>query len=56
MATSVRISEGGRQPGRPRRRWENNIKMSLLKVEFGLYSYVLGTSGGQGLIVWGFLE
>jgi hypothetical protein len=46
MATSVRISEGERPPGIPRRSWINNIKISLLEVGFGLYSYVLGTSDG----------
>jgi hypothetical protein len=28
----VRKAEGRRQPGRPRRRWEDNIKMGLQKV------------------------
>jgi hypothetical protein len=27
--------EGRRQLGRPRRRWENNIKMDLQEVEYG---------------------
>jgi hypothetical protein len=31
IATSVKIYKGERAPGRPRRRWENNIKMSLFR-------------------------
>jgi len=27
--------EGKRPPGRPRRRWEDNIKMDLQEVEYG---------------------
>ena len=29
--------EGKRPPGRPRRRWEDNIKMDLQEVGFGGY-------------------
>jgi hypothetical protein len=42
IETSVRISEGEMPPGRPRRRWENNIKISLLETVFELESYVSG--------------
>jgi hypothetical protein len=31
----VEKSEGKRQPGRPRLRWENNIKMDLQEVGYG---------------------
>jgi hypothetical protein len=31
----VRRPEGRRPLGRPRRRWEDNIKMDLRKIEFG---------------------
>ena len=32
---SVGKPEGNRQPGRPRRRWEDNIKMDLQEVRCG---------------------
>jgi hypothetical protein len=32
----VRRSEGRRPLGRPRRRWENNIKIGLQEVEWGM--------------------
>ena len=32
----VRKSEGKRPLGRPRRRWEDNIKMDLQEVGFGV--------------------
>jgi len=35
--------EGKRPRGRPRRRWEDNIKMDLLEVGFG--GYGLGRAG-----------
>jgi hypothetical protein len=31
----VQKPEGRRPPGRPRRRWEDNIKMDLLEVGWG---------------------
>jgi hypothetical protein len=31
----VRKPEGNRQPGRPRRRWEDNIKMDYQEVKWG---------------------
>jgi hypothetical protein len=31
----VRRSEGRRPPGRPRRRWEDNIRMDLGEIGFG---------------------
>ena len=33
-------SEGKRPPGRPRRRWEDNIKMNLQKVGFGVMDWI----------------
>jgi hypothetical protein len=32
--------EGKRPLGRPRRRWENNIKMNLRKVEYGSMNWI----------------
>jgi len=37
--------EGKRPFGRPRRRWEDNIKMELQKVGFGGYRLDLAGSG-----------
>jgi len=46
--------EGMRPLGRPRRRWEYNIKMDLQEVEFGAYTRSSwlreGTDGGHLLI------
>jgi hypothetical protein len=43
--------EGKRPLGRPRRRWEDNIKMDLLQVEgvvgIGWSGLRIGTGGGQ---------
>jgi hypothetical protein len=43
-------SEGKRQLGRPRRRWEDNIKMDLREIGWvvwtGLIWFRIGTSGG----------
>ena len=42
--------EGKRTLGRPRRRWENNIKMDLLEVggvETGWSWFRIGTDGGH---------
>ena len=43
--------EGKRPLTRPRRRWENNIKMDLQEVGFGLWtgsiSLRIGTGGGH---------
>jgi hypothetical protein len=36
----VRKPEGKRQLGRPRRRWEGNIKMDLQKVGFGAMDWI----------------
>ena len=38
-------SEGKRPLGRPRRRWEDNIKMDLLEVGFGGHGLDLAGSG-----------
>jgi hypothetical protein len=41
--------EGGRLLGRPRRRWEDNIKMDLGKIGFGDVDWIwlrIGTGGG----------
>jgi hypothetical protein len=40
--------EGRRPLGRPRRRWEDNIKMNLREIEFGdvVVWLRIGTSGG----------
>ena len=43
--------EGKRPLGRPRRRWEDNIKMDLQEVEWGAWTgsswLRIGTSGGH---------
>jgi hypothetical protein len=43
--------EGKRPLGRPRRRWENNIKIDLQEVEYGTRTGLswlrIGTGGGQ---------
>jgi hypothetical protein len=43
--------EGKRPPGRPRRRWENNIKMDLEEVRWeawtGFVWLTMGTGGGR---------
>ena len=43
--------EGKRPLGRPRRRWEDNIKMDLQEVEVGLWTgwswLRIGTCGGH---------
>jgi hypothetical protein len=33
--------EGQRQPGRPRRRWENNIKRDLQEVVWGTWTELI---------------
>ena len=42
--------EGKRPLGRPRRRWEDNIKMDLQEVEVGVWTgsswHRIGTGGG----------
>jgi len=47
----VEKPEGKRPLTRPRRRWENNIKMDLQEVGFGLWtgsiSLRIGTGGGH---------
>jgi hypothetical protein len=47
----VRKSEGMRPLGRPRHRWEINIKMDLQEVGWGAYSGLIwlrrGTGGGH---------
>ena len=44
-------TEGNRPLGRPRRRWEDNIKMGLQEVECGVWTgsiwLRIGTGGGQ---------
>jgi hypothetical protein len=46
----VRKSEGKRPLGRPRRRWENNIRMDLREIGWGgmdwIYLARIKTSGG----------
>jgi hypothetical protein len=46
----VRRPKGKRPLGRPRRRWEDNIKMDLRKIGFGMWigfiGLRIGTSGG----------
>jgi hypothetical protein len=43
-------SEGRRPLGRPKRRWEDNIKMDLQEVEWGAWTGLIwlriGTGGG----------
>jgi hypothetical protein len=43
-------SEGRRPPGRPRRRWEDNIEMDLQEVGWGAWNGLIwlriGTGGG----------
>ena len=45
------ISEGRRPLGRPRRRWEDNIKMDLRKWDVGVWTgcswFMIRTSGGH---------
>jgi hypothetical protein len=41
-------SEGRRQLGRPRRRWEDNIKMDLRKIGFGDVDGFIGLRIGTG--------
>ena len=36
----VGVSEGQRQPGRPRRRWNDYIKMDLQKVRCGFMDWI----------------
>jgi hypothetical protein len=42
--------EGKKPIGRPRRRWEDNIKMDLMEIGFGVWIgfiwFRIGTSGG----------
>jgi len=33
-------TEGNRPLGRPRRRWENNIKMDVHEVEYGVMDWI----------------
>jgi hypothetical protein len=40
--------EGKRQLGRPRRRWEDNIKMDLLEVGVGLWTGSIWLRIGTG--------
>jgi len=44
-------SEGKRPLGRPRQRWEDNIKMDFQKVEWGAWNRLIwlriGMGGGQ---------
>jgi hypothetical protein len=39
--TSVRNLEGNRPLGRPRRKWEDSIKMNLRETEWGDMSWIL---------------
>jgi hypothetical protein len=40
---------GGRRPlGRPRRRWEDNIKIDLREIEFGVWIGFIGLRIGTG--------
>jgi hypothetical protein len=39
-------TEGKRPLGRPRRRWENNIKMDLKEVRWSVVWLKIGTDGG----------
>ena len=43
----VRKPEGKRPLGRPRRRWEYNIKMDLQEVRYGSSWLRIGTGGGH---------
>jgi len=47
----VRYPEGKRPLGRPRRKWEDNIKMDLQEVEYGVWAESswlrIGTVGGH---------
>jgi hypothetical protein len=47
----VRRPEGKRPPGRPRSKWEDNIKMDLQEVGCGVWTgsswLRIGTSGGH---------
>ena len=47
----VEKREGKRPLGRPRRRWEDNIKMDLQEVGWGIWTELIwlrvGTGGGQ---------
>jgi hypothetical protein len=36
----VRKPEGKRPPGRPKRRWEDNIKMDLQEVGYGVMDWI----------------
>jgi hypothetical protein len=46
----VKNSKGRRPPGRPKHKWENNIKMDLQEVEWGTWIGLIwlrvGTGGG----------
>jgi len=46
----VEKSKGTRPPGRPKHKWENNIKMDLQEVEWGTWTGLIwlrvGTGGG----------
>ena len=48
---SVGKPEGKRPPGRPRRRWEDKIKMDLQEVGYGAWTgsswLRIGTGGGH---------
>jgi hypothetical protein len=44
----VRKPEGRRPLGRPRRRWEDNIKMGLLEVGWGAWSGSIWLRIGTG--------
>jgi hypothetical protein len=48
----IRTPEGNRTLGRPRRRWENNIKMDFRKIWFGMWILLiwLGIETGGGLL------
>jgi hypothetical protein len=40
--------EGRRPLGRPRRRWEDNIKMDLREIGFGDVDWIIGLRIGTG--------
>jgi hypothetical protein len=44
----VRKSEGKRPLGRPRRRWEDKIKMDLQEMELGAWTGLIWLSTGIG--------
>ena len=49
---TTNVAEGRRPLGRRRRRWEDNIKMDLGEVEWGVYTGTnwLSTGTGGGLL------